>query len=68
MKKKKNFIQHAIKRPGALRSLVKGPPSEHMAEVREIAKSGTLLQKRQANFFLHVLHPINKKRKSLMKK
>lgn len=63
-RKVKKFIQGAIKRPGALTKLVGGPPSENMAKVRQIAKSGTPLQKRQANFFLRVLSPLTKKRKS----
>jgi len=66
---KKNFIDSAIKRPGALTKAVGGKPSEHMSKVRQLAKSGTPLQKRQANFYLHVLRPASgKKRKySLMK-
>ena len=60
---KKDFIQKAIKRPGALSEKVGGKPSEHMGRVRKIAKEGTPLQRRQANFFLHVLRPIANKRK-----
>lgn len=62
----KKFIQKAIKRPGALTKLVGGPPSKNLKKVRQIAKTGTTLQKRQANFFLKVLRPASKKRKSLL--
>lgn len=55
MPNKKNFIKDAIKRPGALTKAVGGKPGKNMSKVRELAKSGTPLQKKQANFFLHVL-------------
>lgn len=61
--KRKDFIQDAIKRPGALTKAVGGKPSEHMSKVRELAKHGTSLQKHQANFYLHVLKPAAGKRK-----
>ena len=59
----KNFIKGAIKRPGALTKLVGGAPGKNLAKVRQIAKSGTTLQKRQAIFFLKVLHPAAKSRR-----
>lgn len=62
----KKFIQKAIKRPGALTKLVGGAPGKNLKKVRQIAKTGTPLQKRQANFFLKVLRPAGKKRKSLL--
>jgi len=61
MKDKKNFIQDAIKRPGALTKSVGGPPGKNMDKVRKMAEHGTPLQKRQANFFLKVLKPASKK-------
>lgn len=68
MARKKKFIQKAIKRPGALTKLVGGKPSENVGKVEKIAKDGTPLERRQANFYLHVLRPLAKKRKSLMRK
>lgn len=65
-RKPKKFIKQAIKRPGALTKLVGGPPGKNLAKVRKIAATGTTLQKRQANFFLKVLRPAGKKRKSLL--
>ena len=59
---KKKFIQKAIKRPGALTKEVKGKPGKNISKVKEIAKSGTELQKRQANFYLNVLRPASKKK------
>ena len=55
MKRKKNFIQKAIKRPGALTKAVGGKPSEHLSKVKELMKSGTPLQKKQASFYMNVL-------------
>lgn len=69
-KSAKKFIQGAIKRPGALTKLVGGKPGENIKKVEEIAKNGTPLQKKQANFYLKVLRPLARKRagkKSLMK-
>jgi len=61
-KRKKKFIQKAIKRPGALkRAKRKGESTD--AAARRLKKSGTKLQKRQANFYLNVLKPASKKRK-----
>ena len=62
MKSKKNFIQDAIKRPGALTKAVGGAPGKNLAKVRKLAKSGTPLQKRQASFYLNVLRPAAKKK------
>lgn len=64
----KKFIQGAIKRPGALTRLVGGKPSQNIAKVEQIAKTGTTTQKRQANFYLNVLRPAAMKKRSLMKK
>lgn len=49
------FIQKSIKRPGALTKSVGGAPSKNIEKVMKIAKTGTPLQKRQANFYLNVL-------------
>lgn len=51
----KNFIANAIKRPGALTAAVGGKPSKNMGKVRQLAKSGTTQQKREALFYLNVL-------------
>ncbi len=56
-----DFIKNAIKRPGALTKRVGGKPSEHIGKVKQLAKHGSPLAKRQANFFLHVLRPLSKK-------
>lgn len=61
--KKKDFIQDAIKRPGALTKEVGGKPSDNLKKVQNLAKHGTKLQKAQARFYLNVLRPINKKNK-----
>ncbi len=60
----KNFIKGAIKRPGALTKRVGGPPGKNLAKVRQIARTGSTLAKRQANFFLKVLRPASKSRGS----
>lgn len=62
-KKSTRFIQGAIKRPGGLTRAIGGPPGKNLAKVRALAKSGTPLQRRQANFYLHVLRPAGLKRK-----
>lgn len=54
-KKKKHFIQGAIKRPGALTAAVGGKPSQHMGQVEALAKSGSPLQRKQAEFYMNVL-------------
>jgi hypothetical protein len=51
----KKFIQQAIKRPGALTKAVGGKPGANLGKVKHLATHGTTLQKRQANFYLHVL-------------
>lgn len=61
-KKTKKFIQSSIKRPGALTKAKKKGESTATA-ARRLKKSGTKLQKRQANFYLNVLAPANRKRK-----
>lgn len=56
------FINKSIKRPGALtRAKKKGEST--MAAARRLKKSGTALQKRQANFYLNVLAPAARKRR-----
>ena len=61
--RKKSFIKGAIKREGALTKRVGAKPSDNISKVRKISKTGTALAKSQANFFLNVLNPANKKRK-----
>jgi hypothetical protein len=41
---------------------VGGPPGENVAKVQKIARTGTPLEKQQANFFLRVLLPLSRKR------
>lgn len=55
------FIQSAIKRPGALTKAKKKGESTGAAASR-LAKSGSPLQKKQAQFYLNVLAPANRKR------
>lgn len=58
----KKFIQGAIKRPGGLtRAKKKGEST--LAAANRLKKSGTLLQKRQANFYLNVLRPASQRRR-----
>jgi hypothetical protein len=52
-----------IKRPGALTKAAGGKPSARPRRVAKLAKSGTPLQRKQANFYLNVLAPANRKRK-----
>lgn len=54
-----NFIQNAIKHPGALTAEVGGPPSKRMGQVAKLAAQGD----RKAEFFQNVLHPLNQKAK-----
>lgn len=54
-----NFIQKAIRHPGALTAEVGGPPSQHMGQVAKLAAQGD----RKAQFFENVLHPLNQKAK-----
>lgn len=56
------FIRSAIKNPGALTKAVGGPPSKNMGKVKSLSKGGGKAAK-QAQFYLNVLHPANKKRK-----
>lgn len=51
-----NFIQKAIKRPGALTAAVGGKPSQHMAIVRQLAKTSGR-QGDEARFYMNVLKP-----------
>jgi hypothetical protein len=60
---KKDGIKAGIKRPGALTAVVGGKPSENKAAVRNLAKNGTALQKKEANYFLNVLGGKKKKRR-----
>lgn len=59
----KKFISGAVKRPGALTKKVGGKPSDRVGKVEYLAKHGSTREKREANFYLHVLRPANKKRK-----
>lgn len=59
----KKFIADAIKRPGALTDAVGGKPSKNMGKVKQLEKSGTPLQKKQAGFYDNVLQPANKRKK-----
>ena len=60
----KKFIKKALanNRTGALTKLVGGKPGKNIAKVKKIAKTGTTLQKQQANFFLNALRSGAKKR------
>lgn len=62
-KRSRRFIQSAIRRPGGLTRAVGGPPGKNLAKVRALARSGTPLQKRQANFYLNVLRPAGLRRR-----
>jgi hypothetical protein len=62
-RRKRRFIQKAIKRPGALTRDVGGPPGKNIAKVRRLAKSGTTAQKRRASFYLNVLRPAARRRR-----
>ncbi len=67
--KHRNFIQKAIKRPGALTKLVGGAPGKNIPKVRKIAKEAGLPGV-QARFFLNRLLPIIKRnrKKSILKR
>lgn len=57
--KKKPFV---IKRPGALTAQQR--PGETMEQTAQrLAKEGTPLQKREANFYLNVLRPASQRKK-----
>lgn len=60
----KKFVKKAIKRKGALSSRAKSEGKTTEAEALENKKSGTPLEKKQANFFLNFLLPRIKKLKS----
>lgn len=57
----KNFIQSAIKRPGALTQKAGGKLT--VAKARKLAKSKNPKTRQQANFFLNVLKPASKKKR-----
>lgn len=59
-KKAADFIANAISRPGALTAAVGGKPSKNMGRVRQLAKSGTPLQKKEAGFYEHVLRRVGR--------
>lgn len=62
-KKKKLDIKKAIKRPGALSNRAKKNGRTTLQQARYDKNNGSTLQKRQANFYLNTLRPINKKKK-----
>lgn len=59
-KKIKNFIQSAIKRPGALTKRAKKEGRTVNEQAKVDVKSGTPLQKRQGNFYLKVLKKVKR--------
>lgn len=61
-KRKRKFIQGAVKHPGSLNREVGGPASERLAKVRYLAEHGTPEQQRRARFYLGVLRPLNKRK------
>lgn len=48
-------VAAGIKRPGRLTKLVGGKPADHMAKVNQLAKNGTPLEKKEANYYKNVL-------------
>lgn len=62
-KRKKKFIQNAISRPGALSTRAKRNGNSVDQQARKDKKSGSTLQKRQANFYLNTLKPASKKKR-----
>lgn len=64
MPRKRKFIGEAIEHPGALTRDVGGPPHEHLAKVRWLAEHGTPEQQRRARFYLDVLRPAARKRRT----
>ena len=62
-KTKKLDIKKAIKRPGALSARAKRNKRTTLQQAKFDKTNGTTLQKRQANFYLNTLRPINKKKK-----
>jgi hypothetical protein len=69
MARVKKFIQGAIKRPGALTARAKSHNRTTTEQAQVDVKSGTTLQKQQANFFLTVLKKAAKgrRKKTLIK-
>lgn len=65
--RKRINVKKAIKRPGALTRAKKKGESTNTA-ARRLKKSGTSLQKRQANFYLNVLKGGRKKSSSTKKR
>lgn len=63
-RKSKNFIQSAIKRKGALSGRAKRSKRSTLAQARHDKAKGTPQQKAQANFYLNVLKPSSRSRKS----
>lgn len=61
---KRKPLKIKIKRPGALTTRVGGSPSKNVAKVRQIAKTGSPLAKKQANLFLNVFRKANIKRRA----
>lgn len=65
----KNIFKKIVKNKGGLTQTIGGKPSENMEIVKKLAKNGTALQKKQANFFLNILNKSKKKsRGSLFKR
>lgn len=63
MARVKKFIQSAIKRPGALTARASRNNKSTAAQAQQDMKSGTTLQKQQANFFINVLKKASQKRR-----
>lgn len=61
--KKSNWISKAIKRKGALTNRAKLHKRTIYQQAIFDKTNGTSLQKKQANFYLNTLRPINKKNK-----
>ena len=60
MKKIKYFISKAIKRPGALTKRAEKNKKTVDQQAKEDVKTGTPLQKKQANFYLKVLKKVKR--------
>lgn len=67
-KRKKKFIQNAIKRPGALSARAKRSGRSVAAQASHDRAHGSTQAKRQASFYQNVLKPASKKRKKKGKK
>ena len=59
-KKIKNFMKNAIKRPGALTNRAKKNNRSILQQAEHDKKSGTTLQKQQANYYLNVLRKVKR--------